>query len=102
MEILRKEIAQLLRDDRAEMTKDVYAGQIPGDDLRLRRERSRHDVVPPPPAIAHEFWIHDVVRLRVRLGKIPRRFAHYGCNANAIPRWHFEEYSPPGVHKSIR
>jgi hypothetical protein len=25
------------------------------------------------------------------------RAVHYGCNANAIPRWHFEEYSSPGV-----
>jgi hypothetical protein len=48
------------------------------------------------------FWIHDAVRLRVRLGKIHRRLVHYGCNANAIPRWHFEEYNPPGVRKSIR
>ena len=23
------------------------------------------------------------------------RAVHYGCNANAIPRWHFEEYSSP-------
>jgi hypothetical protein len=30
------------------------------------------------------------------------RAVHYGCNANAIPRWHFEEYSSPGVRKSIR
>jgi hypothetical protein len=25
------------------------------------------------------------------------RAVHYDCNANAIPRWHFEEYSSPGV-----
>ena len=30
------------------------------------------------------------------------RAVHYGCNANAIPRWHFEEYSPSGVRKSVR
>ena len=25
------------------------------------------------------------------------RAVHYGCNANAMPRWHFEEYSSPVV-----
>lgn len=35
------------------------------------------------------------------LGKIPRRSIHYGCNANAIPRWHLEEYRSPGVRQSI-
>ena len=30
------------------------------------------------------------------------RAVHYDCNANAIPHSHFEEYSSPGVRKSIR
>ena len=46
-------------------------------------------------------WIHDGARLRVRLGKIPGRLGHYDFNANAILRWHFEEYRSAGVRKSI-
>jgi len=37
---------------------------------------------------------------RVRLGKIGS--VDHGCNANAISRGHFQEYSSPGVCKSIR